>query len=91
MDVARVAKLANLPLTSEQTTALQSSLDNVITLVDEVQKLDTTSIEPTSQVTGLVNVTRPDVIDTSRMLTQEEALANAPSSQNGYFKVPAVL
>lgn len=90
MDVAHVAKLAALPLTLSQQSTLQSSLTDTLKLVDHLQKLDTINIEPTSQVTGLANVTRPDVIDTSRMLTQDQALSQAAATHNGFFKIPAI-
>lgn len=91
IDVSHVAKLANLPLTSNLKSQLESSLGQVIDLVNHIQKLDTTGVEPTSQVTGLVNVLREDKVDPSRILTQEQALSNAKSQHNGYFMVDAIL
>lgn len=79
MDIAKIAKLANLPLNEEITKKLQKDLDVTIKLVEELSTIDLTGVEPTSQVTGLTNVTREDVIDSSRIL---------PIS--GYFKVKAI-
>ena len=58
--------------------------------VSKLQKIPTKDVIPTSQVNGLENVYREDEIDKSRMLTQEDALANAPATHNGFFKVKAV-
>lgn len=90
MDVKHVAKLANLPLSDAQLQQLEAGLSSVIDLVGHIQKLDTANIEPTSQVTGLENVTRPDVVDMSRVLSQEQALSNAKKTDHGYFVVPAI-
>lgn len=79
MDVKHVARLANLPLSDELAKKLQKDLDATLKLVDELAELDLNGLEPTSQVTGLINVTREDKIDTSRILPI-----------TGYFKVKAI-
>lgn len=79
MDIAKIAKLANLPLTDEISKKLQKDLEATVKLVGELAELDLKGVEPTSQVTGLKNVTREDVIDNSRILPI-----------TGYFKVKAI-
>ncbi|KKU95227.1 MAG: Aspartyl/glutamyl-tRNA(Asn/Gln) amidotransferase subunit C [Candidatus Gottesmanbacteria bacterium GW2011_GWA1_48_13] len=79
MDVKHVGKLANLPLSDVELKKLETDLENVLELVNHIQDLDTSNIEPTFQVTGLTNVTRPDKVDTSRMLPQK-----------GFFKVKSI-
>ena len=83
MDVAHVAKLAALPLAPGEEQKLQAQFEETLKTVDLINQLDTSSITPTSQVTGLINITRPDVIDTSRIL-------QPPQTNNGYFVVPAI-
>lgn len=90
VDVQRIAKLANIPLTESQLTTLTHAFDQTIEVVDQLQKLNSGSTEPTSQVTGLENIFREDVVDNNRMFTQEQALANAPRSANGFFVVDAI-
>jgi len=90
-DIAHIAKLANLPITEKQTEALTSQVGVTVEYVSKLQSLPTDGVEETSQVTGLENVFREDAIDTTRMFTQEEALANAKRTHNGYFVVDAVL
>ncbi|MBI3559237.1 Asp-tRNA(Asn)/Glu-tRNA(Gln) amidotransferase subunit GatC [Candidatus Gottesmanbacteria bacterium] len=60
-------------------------------IVSKLQKIETKNVVPTSQVTGLTNVFREDVIETDRILTQSEALSNAKKTHNGYFVVPKIL
>jgi aspartyl-tRNA(Asn)/glutamyl-tRNA(Gln) amidotransferase subunit C len=89
-DVQKIAKLANIPVQDDAVALLAEAFNKTIDVVNELQKVDTVNVEPTSQVTGLENVTRDDVIEESRMFTQGEALQNAPASHNGLFMVNAV-
>ena len=54
-----------------------------------LDELDTSSVEPTFQVTGLQNVMRDDVIEPQ--LPRESLLALAPDQLGGQIKVPKVL
>lgn len=90
-DVVHVSKLASLKLSEVQVTKFQKSLQNVIDYMSKIQNLDTNNIDETTNVTDLSNITRDDVVDEARMLTQEEALSNAKASHDGYFLVPAIL
>lgn len=89
IDVKDVAKLANLKLTSEEEKKFESQLGDILTYVEQLQKIDTTGIEETAQVTGLSNVTRNDT--TSPSLSQEDALSGAKEQHNGFVKVQAIL
>ena len=89
IDVKHVAKLANLPLTSEEEERFGKQLAETLDYVSRLEEIDTKNVEPTSQVTGLENVLREDV--TAPSLSQDEALANTESQYNGLFKVPAIL
>ena len=89
IDVAHVAKLANLPLSEAEKKKFEKQLGETLEYVSQLNEIDTKGVEPTSQVTGLENVTREDEVKPS--LTQEEVLKNAKSTHNGFFKVPAIL
>lgn len=89
-DVHKIARLANLILTSEEVEKFAPQLSAILDFVSKLQKLPTKGVPVTSQVNDLENVFREDEIDNARMFTQEEALANAPASHNGFFKVKAV-
>ena len=86
--IKHVAKLANLPLSDEEIALFLVQLSAILDFVGKLQKIDTKGIKETSQVTGLENVFREDEIDASRILSQEDALANAKETHNGFFKVP---
>ena len=90
-DVKNVAKLANLPLTSEEISRFKSQLSQVLSYVEKLSEVDTEKIEPTSQTTGLENVLRQDEIRIEANLTQKESLSGTEKTHNGYFVVPAIL
>lgn len=88
-DIKHVAKLANLSLTSEEEEKFGKQLEETVEYIEGLDEVKTDGVEPTSQVTGLENVTREDEIKPS--LTQEQALSNASSTHNGFFKVKGIL
>ena len=88
-DVSRVAKLANLSLSNEEKKKFAVQLEETIEYIKGLDEVDTKGVEPTSQVTGLENVTREDIAKPS--LSQEDALKNAKSTHNGFFKVKGII
>lgn len=88
IDVNHAAKLANLPLSVKERTIFEKQLEETITYIEELREVDTKNVEPTSQVTGLENVTRSD--ETKPSLSQDEALSNSKSTHNGLFKVKGI-
>ena len=92
-DVLKIAELARLELTNEETEAFTVQLDAILGYIDKLNELDTSAVEPMSHSTtanGDTEYTRRDdvVIDS---LGQEVAVANAPYAEAGYFKVPKVI
>jgi aspartyl-tRNA(Asn)/glutamyl-tRNA(Gln) amidotransferase subunit C len=89
-DVKYVAALAKIAITDEEAAKFTGELDAILGYVRQLDAVDTTGLEPTYQVTGLKNVTRPDeIVDygTSR----EDLLKNAPRQRDGAIEVPKVL
>lgn len=89
IDVAHVAKLANLPLKPDEKEKFEKQLSEILSYVEKLKEVYTKSVEITSQVTGLENITRNDEAEPS--LSQDDALSNTKSKYNGFFKVPAIL
>lgn len=87
--VDHVALLARLGLTTEERERMREQLSSILDHVERLQEVDTEAISPTAQVITLSNVMRPDVARPS--LSLAEVLANAPQSEDGMFKVNAVL
>ncbi len=88
-DVTHVAKLANLHLNDSEKSKFEKQLGETLDHIENLNEVDTDNIDPTSNVTGLENVLRKDIVKPS--LSQEEALQNAKSTHNGFFKVKGIL
>lgn len=89
--VQHVAELATIPISEKEAAQLQEAFVETLEVISNLQELDTSTVEPTHQVTGLENVWREDTIDESRMFSQAAALANADKTHQGYFVVPQVI
>lgn len=89
IDISHIAKLANLPLSKEEEKKFEKQLKETLTYIEKLQRVRTENVAPTDQVTGLENVSQED--KTTSSISQEEVLANAKSTHNGLFKVPAIL
>ena len=91
-EVRRVAELANLALTEDEIVRMTRDMDGILTHIDQLSELDTSNVEPMSQVLYDAEETatlRPDV--ERKPLGNADALANAAVSGQGYFKVPRVI
>jgi aspartyl-tRNA(Asn)/glutamyl-tRNA(Gln) amidotransferase subunit C len=88
-EVAHLARLARIELPPERLDVLAGQLEVILTSVATVAEVAAEDIPPTSHPLPLTNVTREDVVRPG--LSQQEALAGAPSAENGRFRVPRIL
>jgi aspartyl-tRNA(Asn)/glutamyl-tRNA(Gln) amidotransferase subunit C len=91
-EVRYVADLANLKLTEAEIARLAKDMDEILTHMDALGELDTSSVEPMAQVlyeSGETATLRADEIIPP--IGNEAALANAAVSGAGYYKVPKVI
>ena len=86
--VKHVAKLANLPLSEDEEEKYSQQLSKILEYVDQLNKVDTSGVEPTFNVSGQENVMRKD--ETEPSLSQEDVLSNASKKQNGFFVTKGV-
>lgn len=94
--VKYVAKLANLPLTPDEEEKHSEQLSKILEYVEQLNKVDTSNVEPTFNVSGQSNVMSKD--ESVAGLSQNEALQNAPKKENarlpsgqGFFVTKGVL
>jgi aspartyl-tRNA(Asn)/glutamyl-tRNA(Gln) amidotransferase subunit C len=87
-DVLHVARLARLELSDEEVERFGGQLSAILDAVGKVSELDLEDVPPTSHPLDLVNVLGEDV--PRPCLSREEALANAPDPEDGFFGVPPV-
>jgi aspartyl-tRNA(Asn)/glutamyl-tRNA(Gln) amidotransferase subunit C len=88
-DVEHIAKLAKLEFTDEEKEKFTHQLNQILEYMDHMNKLDTSTVEPLLHVIELSNVFRADEVKES--ISTEEALKNAPSKTEQFFKVPKVI
>jgi aspartyl-tRNA(Asn)/glutamyl-tRNA(Gln) amidotransferase subunit C len=93
-EVKRVAELAQLELTAEETPRMLRDLNAILEYVAELNELDTKGIVPLAQVNELLEgaeagVLRPDVVKPS--LDRAVVFSQAPEADQNFFKVPKVI
>lgn len=88
-DVEHVASLAKLSFSEKEKKKLTSELNDILTYMEQLNKLDTTNVEPLAHVIELGNVFRAD--EEKPCVSREEALKNAPAATEKFFKVPKVI
>lgn len=89
-EVEKLAKLARLGLTEKEKEILAPQMSEILNFAEQLDEVNIQDVEPTSQVTGLCNVYRPDEIRKSEA-SREELLSNAPQREKGFIKVKSVL
>lgn len=62
-EIKHVAHLARLELKDQEVKKYSQDLSAVVDYIDQLKEVDTTNVEPTAQVTGLINKTRDDQVD----------------------------
>jgi aspartyl-tRNA(Asn)/glutamyl-tRNA(Gln) amidotransferase subunit C len=89
-DVLKLARLSRLKLSEAEIEKFQTELSEILEYVEQLDEVDVSALEPTYQVTGLKNVTRPDEpVDYG--VTPADLLKNAPAVADNQFKVKRVL
>lgn len=94
VDVERVAELAHLKLTPNETQDMLRDLNAILDYVAELNELDTTGVQPLAQVQELKDaagqsVLRSDVVLPS--LDRSIVMSQAPETDQAFFKVPKVI
>ena len=88
-DVQKVAQLARLSFAPEEEAQIIDDLNQMLAYMAALAQLDTTDVSPTAHVLPLENAFRDDALADS--LDPSDALANAPLSGQGHFRVPRVI
>ncbi|MDF2523892.1 MAG: glutamyl-tRNA(Gln) amidotransferase, subunit [Clostridiales bacterium] len=87
--IENVANLARLNLSQQEIEKLTTEMAGIISYVEKLNELDTSDIHPTQHVLPIKNIFREDEVRPSYPV--EKILGNAPSSEDGCFKVPKVV
>ena len=87
-EVRHVAELAKLALTDAEVEEYAQQLSAILDYADRLRDVDTSGVPPTPYILPLTNVMRDD--EPAASLSNATALANAPDSDDGFFRVRAV-
>ena len=84
-----IAALAKLEFDEKSREKMKEDLERIIRFIDKLSEIDTDGVEPLIYLSEEVNVLREDEI--KGVISQVEALKNAPEKDSDYFKVPTIL
>jgi aspartyl-tRNA(Asn)/glutamyl-tRNA(Gln) amidotransferase subunit C len=88
-DVRRIAHLARIRVTEAEAAQTQIQLNGIFGLIEEMQGVDTTGIEPMAHAQDLSQRLRPDVANEPNRREAYQAIA--PQTENGLYLVPKVI
>ena len=84
-----IAALAKLEFDEKSAEQMKADLGKIIGFFDKLSEVDTDGVEPLIYLSEEVSVLRKDEI--KAVVSQVEALKNAPEKDSDYFKVPTIL
>lgn len=87
--IDKLAHLARLEFDDQEKMKIEQDLNRILTFMESLNELDTTSVEPLIYMTEERNVFRKDEV--KQDITHDEALKNAPKKDSDYFRVPKVI
>jgi aspartyl-tRNA(Asn)/glutamyl-tRNA(Gln) amidotransferase subunit C len=88
-EVEHIAQLARLEYSDSEKEGFTHRMNQILEYIEQLNTLDTSNVEPLSHVIELKDVFRED--ESKPSVSTEEALKNAPSRTEEFFKVPKVI
>jgi len=88
-EVEKLAHLARLGLTESEAAEVTTELNQILTLIDQMQAVDTANLEPLAHPLDAVQRLRPDEV--CGTIERERWQSIAPAVENGLYLVPKVI
>ncbi|MBI5892797.1 MAG: Asp-tRNA(Asn)/Glu-tRNA(Gln) amidotransferase subunit GatC [Deltaproteobacteria bacterium] len=88
-DIEHAALLARLELSENEKDIYTSQMGSILKYVENISRVNTQGIEPTTHSVPMKKVLRDDVATSS--ISNDDALMNAPEKDRGCFKVPRII
>lgn len=88
-DIKRLAHLAQIEINDSEAEKTLTKLSGILTLIEEMQAVDTTGITPMSHSQDVVQRLRDDVVTATNQ--RDTFQANAPAVDSGLYLVPKVI
>lgn len=89
-DVLKLARLCRLELSDDELERLSIELPSILEYVESLKAVDVEGLEPTDQVTGLTNITRPDKVR-EYQAKPEDLLKGVPDTEGNLIKVKRMI
>ncbi len=88
-EVGKIALLAKLHVNDTDVDEIADRITEILSLIDQMQAIDTESVEPMSHPLDAVQILREDVVTETNHRDELQKLA--PKAENGLYLVPQVL
>lgn len=88
-DIEKLAELARIAITEENVESTIRSINDVLTLVDQLQTVDTNHVAPLANPLDATQRLRKDEVTETNQ--RDEFLALAPAAESGLYLVPKVI
>lgn len=85
-DVKKVARLARIAVPDDRLEPLAGELNGIMNWIDQLNEVDVEGVEPMTSVVDATLPKRKDEVTDGGI--QDQVLANAPKSEDGFFVVP---
>ncbi|MDO1605212.1 Asp-tRNA(Asn)/Glu-tRNA(Gln) amidotransferase subunit GatC [Lactobacillus sp. YT155] len=87
--IRHIATLAKFEFSDEEFDGFATKFQETLDMGDKLQDIDTTGVEPTTNLATRTTVFREDTPETDQ--TREQLLSNVPESDGRLIKVPSIL
>ena len=87
--VRRIARLARIKITEAEAKSLKTELSGILNWVEQLDEVDTSSVEPLTRVVPIELRQREDKVTDGEIA--DEIVKNAPMIEDHYFVVPKVV
>lgn len=87
--ILKLERLAKLKLNKKEREEIGVDLEKILTMIDKLEEIDTSGVEPLVYIHEEVNVLREDKAE--GMLETEDGMKNAPKRVDNYFAVPKII
>jgi len=89
-EVQKIADITKMNISGEELSVLTDNIKRIIDYVkDKLDEFDDKEDAETEYFTNIKNVFREDIPKV--LYSREDIMANAPDSEDGYFRVPKVM
>lgn len=89
MEIEKIARLARLELSEEEKQKFSNQFESIIKWINELNEVDTTTIEPIFSITGIENNLRKD--EEYIFENREQIIKNFPNKEYDFVKVKKVI